>query len=114
MITLLCIGYCVSISFLCSWAFGIVLWEIATMGGSPYPGIPIEKLYELLTSSSSYRMKKPRGASQRQYEIMLLCWNEVPDRRPSFSQVVKCITTAISELKSLSKVALLKTETKKI
>ncbi|XP_065846103.1 fibroblast growth factor receptor 3-like isoform X2 [Oscarella lobularis] len=69
------------------WSYGIVLWEIATLGGTPYPGIPVEKLFELLTGKADYRMSKPRNCSQKLYDVMDLCWNSVPDRRPTFSKI---------------------------
>ena len=40
------------------------------MGGTPYPGIPVEKLFELLTGKSDYRMSRPRNCSQRLYALM--------------------------------------------
>ncbi|XP_065835340.1 fibroblast growth factor receptor 1-like [Oscarella lobularis] len=69
------------------WSYGIVLWEIATLGGTPYPGIPVEKLFELLTGKSDYRMSKPRNCSQTLYDIMVSCWNSVPDKRPTFHKM---------------------------
>ncbi|XP_065842229.1 fibroblast growth factor receptor 3-like [Oscarella lobularis] len=69
------------------WSYGIVLWEIATLGGTPYPGIPVEKLFELLTGKTGYRMSKPRNCSQKLYDVMARCWDSVPDTRPTFFRI---------------------------
>ena len=43
------------------WGYGILLWELLTLGSSPYPGVSPEQLFRLL--QSGYRMDKPRGCS---------------------------------------------------
>lgn len=39
------------------WSFGIVLWEIASLGSIPYPGIDIKDLLSILQEGE--RMRKP-------------------------------------------------------
>eukprot|EP00061_Rhincodon_typus_P012027 g37478.t1 len=44
------------------WSFGILLWEIVTLGGNPYPGIAPERLFNLL--KTGYRMERPENCSE--------------------------------------------------
>ncbi|XP_028414936.1 fibroblast growth factor receptor 2-like [Dendronephthya gigantea] len=80
------------------WAFGVLLWEIFTLGGSPYPGIPVEKLFELL--KSGYRMEKPQNCPLQIYEMMLKTWSENPSYRPCFSQLEQELEKMLSSLTS--------------
>lgn len=68
------------------WSFGVLLWELATMGDIPYPGVSNKQLYRLL--KTGYRMDKPDMCSDEIYEIMLDCWKEDPDKRPTFEKVI--------------------------
>ncbi|XP_066927035.1 fibroblast growth factor receptor 2-like isoform X2 [Clytia hemisphaerica] len=80
------------------WAFGVLLWEIFTLGGSPYPGIPVERLFDLL--KSGYRMEKPEVCPKETYEIMVKCWYENPTHRPSFADLCIELELLLEELTS--------------
>ncbi|KAM7316150.1 hypothetical protein ACRRTK_024830 [Alexandromys fortis] len=69
------------------WSFGVLLWEIFTLGGSPYPGIPVEELFKLL--KDGYRMHKPANCAHDLYGIMRECWHAVPSQRPTFKLLVE-------------------------
>ncbi|CAH3190079.1 unnamed protein product [Porites lobata] len=85
------------------WSYGVLLWEMATLGGVPYPTLTNTELYRLL--SSGYRMEKPDMSSDevvvfpkqkrdhtvifREYELMTECWKEDPRARPSFYQMIE-------------------------
>ncbi|XP_055920284.1 vascular endothelial growth factor receptor 2 [Eupeodes corollae] len=67
------------------WAFGVVLWEIGTLGASPYPTLSNNELIPFLLSGQ--RLEKPEICNDNVYQLMLHCWNEDPIARPSFSDI---------------------------
>ncbi|KAI9521695.1 Fibroblast growth factor receptor 1-A [Dissostichus eleginoides] len=69
------------------WSFGVLLWEIFTLGGSPYPGVPVEELFKLL--KDGHRMDQPSTCTHEMYMMMRDCWNAVPSHRPTFKQLVE-------------------------
>ncbi|XP_012724644.2 tyrosine-protein kinase ABL1 isoform X1 [Fundulus heteroclitus] len=77
------------------WAFGVLLWEIATYGMSPYPGIDLSQVYELL--QRDYRMERPEGCPEKVYELMRACWRWTPSERPSFAETHQAFETMFQE-----------------
>ncbi|XP_020288431.1 fibroblast growth factor receptor homolog 1-like isoform X2 [Pseudomyrmex gracilis] len=69
------------------WSYGILLWEIMTLGGTPYPSVPsVEKLFQLLRTG--HRMEKPPCCSVEIYCLMRDCWSYHPHERPTFVELV--------------------------
>ncbi|VDI44020.1 Hypothetical predicted protein, partial [Mytilus galloprovincialis] len=68
------------------WSYGVLLWEIFTLGGNPYPSVPVERLFELL--KEGHRMGRPPYASEIINKTMQSCWHENPSGRPSFNNLV--------------------------
>ncbi|PAA86225.1 hypothetical protein BOX15_Mlig018085g1 [Macrostomum lignano] len=80
------------------WSFGVLLWEIATYGCSPYPKVELTEVYQLL--ESGYRMDKPPVCPDSVYQLMLRCWRWEPDQRPAFAELyasLKAIRDALVE-----------------
>ncbi|XP_029670440.1 tyrosine-protein kinase Abl isoform X3 [Formica exsecta] len=67
------------------WAFGILLWEIATYGMSPYPGVDLTDVYHML--EKGYRMECPPGCPPKVYELMRQCWQWSASDRPTFKEI---------------------------
>ncbi|XP_014667612.1 PREDICTED: fibroblast growth factor receptor 3-like isoform X2 [Priapulus caudatus] len=76
------------------WAYGILLWEIVTLGGSPYPSVPVERLFQLL--KQGHRMEKPPNCSLELYMIMRECWQTEPHQRPTFRELVEDLERILS------------------
>ncbi|KAG5675894.1 hypothetical protein PVAND_005754 [Polypedilum vanderplanki] len=74
------------------WAYGVVLWELFTLGKVPYTGMEAnqELFYKL---RDGYRMEKPKYATQDLYDIMLNCWNAKPESRPLFNELERKLSS---------------------
>ena len=67
------------------WSFGIVLYEIITYGRIPYPSMT--NTVVLAQLQQGYRMPQPMECPDKIYDIMLDCWREKPENRPSFKSL---------------------------
>ncbi|CAG9863679.1 unnamed protein product [Phyllotreta striolata] len=67
------------------WSFGILIWELVTLGATPYPGIAVQNLFHLLRQG--YRMERPDNCSPDLYKIMRNCWDIDPEQRPTFLEL---------------------------
>ncbi|XP_064355933.1 cytoplasmic tyrosine-protein kinase BMX [Dromaius novaehollandiae] len=68
------------------WAFGILMWEVFTLGKQPYELYDNMQVIEKV--SQGFRLYRPQLVSDIIYQIMYNCWHEQPEKRPSFYQLL--------------------------
>ncbi|XP_015216755.1 tyrosine-protein kinase RYK isoform X2 [Lepisosteus oculatus] len=72
------------------WAFGVSLWELMTLGQTPYVDIdPFEMAAYL---KDGYRIAQPINCPDELFAVMACCWALDPEDRPKFQQLVQCLT----------------------
>uniref|UniRef100_A0A8C2YH64 receptor protein-tyrosine kinase n=1 Tax=Coturnix japonica TaxID=93934 RepID=A0A8C2YH64_COTJA len=78
------------------WSYGILLWEIFSLGVNPYPGIQVDaNFYKLI--KSGFKMDRPYYATRHIYYVMQSCWALDSRRRPTFSQLVSSLACQLVE-----------------
>lgn len=70
------------------WSFGVLLWEIFSLGASPYPGLHIDEDFCCRLKEGT-RMRSPEYSTPEIYQTMLDCWHGVPTERPTFTELVE-------------------------
>ncbi|XP_011812060.1 PREDICTED: leukocyte tyrosine kinase receptor isoform X1 [Colobus angolensis palliatus] len=70
-----------------SWSFGVLLWEIFSLGYMPYPGGTNQEVLDFVVAGG--RMDPPRGCPGPVYRIMTQCWQHEPELRPSFASILE-------------------------
>ncbi|KAG8135880.1 putative Tyrosine-protein [Naja naja] len=72
------------------WSFGVTLWELMTLGQTPYVDIdPFEMAAYL---KDGYRIAQPINCPDELFAVMACCWALDPEERPKFQQLVQCLT----------------------
>ncbi|OCT56285.1 hypothetical protein XELAEV_18000340mg [Xenopus laevis] len=72
------------------WSYGILLWEIFSLGGIPLTEIPMDSRFCTMIKNG-YRMARPEFAPLVMYDLMRQCWNINPLERPPFHEIVPLV-----------------------
>eukprot|EP00731_Ephydatia_muelleri_P029516 Em0021g39a len=67
------------------WSFGVVLWELMTLGMMPYEDTPPEEMLACLTAGQ--RLYQPKSCPDELFVLMGWCWALTPSDRPHFSHL---------------------------
>ncbi|XP_029027805.1 tyrosine-protein kinase receptor UFO [Betta splendens] len=78
------------------WSFGVTMWEIATRGQTPYPGVENSEIYDYLRQGN--RLKQPPDCLDNIYSLMFSCWLLSPKDRPSFESLCCELEKALEQL----------------
>ncbi|CAH1792545.1 unnamed protein product [Owenia fusiformis] len=69
------------------WSFGILLWEVFTLGYMPYPGRGNQEVMQFVTNGG--RLEAPDNCPAPIYGIMTDCWKSVAELRSNFTQIIE-------------------------
>uniref|UniRef100_A0A8C1XPZ2 Tyrosine-protein kinase receptor n=1 Tax=Cyprinus carpio TaxID=7962 RepID=A0A8C1XPZ2_CYPCA len=72
------------------WAFGVLLWEIMTLGKLPYPTYTNHEVLSYISTGA--RLPSPAGCPQRLYNLMMSCWSKEPTERPNFQYLEETLS----------------------
>jgi len=78
------------------WSFGVLLWEIMTLGNQPYPGRTNQEVLQYVTGGG--RLERPDKCPGRIYHLMQNCWKRYSSERPHFQQIVTTLTNFLDHL----------------
>lgn len=67
------------------WAYGVLLWEIFSYGLQPYYGMAHEEVICYVRDGNI--LSCPENCPLELYNLMRLCWSELPADRPSFTSI---------------------------
>ena len=74
------------------WAFGVLLWEMLSLGGTPYANFSMECDVEEFVKRGR-RLRRLENATDPVYETMMSCWNSNEQRRPTFAELTRLVRT---------------------
>lgn len=83
------------------WAFGVLMWEVATMGAMPYQSHGVfmdDEQVQVGVCSGQLRLPRPPGCEDCIYRVMTKCWEQRAAARPNFRELRALLQEAIFRL----------------
>ncbi|KAF2359863.1 Serine-threonine/tyrosine-protein kinase catalytic domain [Trinorchestia longiramus] len=75
------------------WSFGILCWEIVTLGATPYPGLTAREVMRQVTEG--YRLERPDHCKPELYKLLATCWQQDLNKRPTFHNLKMELSTLL-------------------
>ncbi|KAL0124451.1 hypothetical protein PUN28_006353 [Cardiocondyla obscurior] len=83
------------------WAFGVLLWEMFSMGGTPYSNLVLDSEVENAVTRG-IRLSQLLDVTDPIYEVMLSCWRNDPEERPTFDELARLDTLSICPITAIT------------
>ena len=77
------------------WAYGVLLWEILTLGLVPYHSIPTDEAVAEAVLAGR-RLPRPDHCSEAVWAVMLSCWREKAKDRPAMADILAKLQVAFA------------------
>ncbi|ESO83864.1 hypothetical protein LOTGIDRAFT_132698 [Lottia gigantea] len=77
------------------WSYGVLLWEIITLGASPYPGLSARQVMSTVVGGN--KLECPEFCSQTIKDLIMQCWEIDKDKRPTFDQICTSLERLLEE-----------------
>ncbi|OQV20037.1 hypothetical protein BV898_06039 [Hypsibius exemplaris] len=87
------------------WSYGVLMWEIYSMGHAPFAGSDVAKLSAHGFADwlmEGHQMCRPTHAVLKVYELMRSCWCLDPDGRPTFATLEELLDNELLDSSPLS------------
>ncbi|KAF6205749.1 hypothetical protein GE061_019922 [Apolygus lucorum] len=80
------------------WSFGVLLWEIVTLGSTPYSTMGARDVMRQVIDG--YRLEKPKHCKAEFFKVLSKCWQHDPNKRPTFTELKSEIGTLLGNSES--------------
>lgn len=77
------------------WAFGVLLWEMFSMGGTPYSNLTLDSEVEEAVARGT-RLPQLMDIPDPIYAVMSYCWQQDPEERPTLDELTRMVRKAAS------------------
>ncbi|XP_033866894.1 cytoplasmic tyrosine-protein kinase BMX-like [Acipenser ruthenus] len=77
------------------WAFGVLMWEVFSLGKQPYDLYDNTQVAQKIMQG--YRLYRPQMVNEDFYKVIKSCWHEKAEERPTFQQLLETIQSFLEE-----------------